>query len=702
MLYVTDAGTDTIRKFRTAGTNASQEIIGAGWPITGKTSTDDGFSQPWDVVVDSNGYLFILDRMNARVGRFFADGTPYDATGAAGIDFLKPEGVLAFDRPQALTIDGADSLYVADTESNRVRVFGSAQPWTANAPTETMTLTPSGAKALSAPRGLAVNTAGVSGAATVIYVADSGNDRVSAFTVASYDAGTGDADYATGYPISGSSIDNPTAVTLDEAAGSLYVIEAGILRNRVGVYTADRSGALSDNQQLFSIPVTGRNDEYVTLHLDEAENAIASTGTAAYDLYFTGQTTTWLDLLGNAIDTIPQPGWTNLDWYRALLIDYADPRIRQVELFDPNNDGDIDQVVVTFTEDMDKTSITSLNALQYTLGGTSFTHVDSTTDATTGIATTVGTTYYNGNDDEMVLLRSPETAGAGTGLADFIFTSQDGTFQDQSATTNKTAEELASVSVPSDLIVDRAAPVPVTAVVSPWPTNNGRLVENATVDPYLDVTFSEDITVAVSALANAHWVVTSPLGDSVELGNTQFTALNATTVRITFLVDAAGTTAENWIDGATINLRSSGSYAIEDAADNQSLPNTTAVTIQGLSDSTKGTPEYASSAALDQDGNGRLDKIIVWLDDDLMTADGHGSPAMTAFAVTDADGTTALTVTSVTVARNRIEILLGNTAGTTASPSLTYVVPTAAGARVVRSISSAAAENDFGFGGAIT
>jgi DNA-binding beta-propeller fold protein YncE len=236
VLYVADAGNNNLRKFRLDGTNEGLEVTGATLPLTGQDANDYGFDQPYDVVVDSHGWVFVLDRLNNRIGRFFSDGTPHGTSGVIGQNFILPTETAVLGQPQALAIDANDNLYVADTGNDEIRVFRTDASWTSNDPTRVMTVKTVGGVALVAPRGVAVEPDG-----SVVYVADSGNSQVTAFTSASYNALTSAASLPAGsaYPLTGM-LSNPTSVTLDDASGQLYVVEPGNSqgRNRLSVYVA--------------------------------------------------------------------------------------------------------------------------------------------------------------------------------------------------------------------------------------------------------------------------------------------------------------------------------------------------------------------------------------------------------------------------------------------------------------------------------
>jgi secreted PhoX family phosphatase len=81
----------------------------------------DTFSGPTDVVVAANGDIFVTDghvaKSNGRVVKFSKDGTFIKAWGRTGT------GPGEFDVPHSIAIDSRGRLFVADRSNNRIQIF---------------------------------------------------------------------------------------------------------------------------------------------------------------------------------------------------------------------------------------------------------------------------------------------------------------------------------------------------------------------------------------------------------------------------------------------------------------------------------------------------------------------------------------------------------------------------------------------------
>jgi len=108
-IYVTDGfGTRTIQVFDKTG--AFLFKFGPSFP-------DGSFSLPFDVTVDSQGRILVIDCAVARIMVFDSSGIFLFFIGTPG------SGVGQFRCPSGITVDGSDNIYVADSSNRRIQVF---------------------------------------------------------------------------------------------------------------------------------------------------------------------------------------------------------------------------------------------------------------------------------------------------------------------------------------------------------------------------------------------------------------------------------------------------------------------------------------------------------------------------------------------------------------------------------------------------
>ncbi|NIN92136.1 hypothetical protein GTO36_03940, partial [bacterium] len=88
-----------IQKFTSDGTFVTK------W---GSYGTGDGqFEEPYDVAVDSSGYVYVADCFNHRIQKFTSDGTFVTKFGSYGT-----EGGFAFKYPYGVGVDSSGNVYV--------------------------------------------------------------------------------------------------------------------------------------------------------------------------------------------------------------------------------------------------------------------------------------------------------------------------------------------------------------------------------------------------------------------------------------------------------------------------------------------------------------------------------------------------------------------------------------------------------------
>ena len=227
-LYVAVPTKNVVRKVSSDGDvttvagNGSEGYSGDGGPAVAAQ-----LHAPYGVAVDGAGNLWIADMYNMRIRKVAGDGV---ITTIHGQVYYFGDGGPAtaamLSSPSGVAVDGAGSLYIADSLNNAVRkvtadgiittVVGNGQQGYSGDGG------PAAGAQVNTPKGVAVDAAGN------LYVADTGNNRIrrvapdgAIVTV----AGTGDGE-----------IQGPEDVAVD-AAGNLYVTDSG--NNSVRKVTPD-------------------------------------------------------------------------------------------------------------------------------------------------------------------------------------------------------------------------------------------------------------------------------------------------------------------------------------------------------------------------------------------------------------------------------------------------------------------------------
>src|SRR6185295_5867493 len=82
------------------------------------------FNAPQAVAVDGAGNIFVADTGNNRIRKIAADGTVTTVAGNGNAGFSGdggPATAAALNVPVDLAVDGAGNLYIADSVNNRIR-----------------------------------------------------------------------------------------------------------------------------------------------------------------------------------------------------------------------------------------------------------------------------------------------------------------------------------------------------------------------------------------------------------------------------------------------------------------------------------------------------------------------------------------------------------------------------------------------------
>ena len=211
-----------------------------------------GLNNPVATAVDSNGNLYVADRSNNRVLYYPAGSTTatrvYGQNGSFTSNGENTGGVSAnsLNQPWAVVLDSSGNLYIADQYNYRVlyypagsttatRVYGQGGSFTSNTPNNGGI----SANSLSGPQGLAVDSSGD------LYVSD--GSRVLFFpagtTTATRVYGQGGSftiNTANNGGVSANSLDNAQGIAVD-SGGNVYV--ADLYNNRVLFYPYNNTTA---------------------------------------------------------------------------------------------------------------------------------------------------------------------------------------------------------------------------------------------------------------------------------------------------------------------------------------------------------------------------------------------------------------------------------------------------------------------------
>jgi uncharacterized protein (TIGR03437 family) len=230
-VYIADSANNAIRKVDTKGNVSS--IAGntgsAGYGGDGGPAISGYLNQPNALVLDAAGNIYIADTGNNRIRKVSTSGT---ITLVAGNNFPAyagdggPAVVGELNHPEGLAVDGAGNVYVADTFNHVIRKVSNGIITTFAGTGGVAGFSGDGGAAnkakLNHPEGVAVDAGGN------VYIADSFNNRirrVGANGVITTIAGTGLASYGgDGLLATDSAMRFPSGVSVD-SAGKIYVAD---------------------------------------------------------------------------------------------------------------------------------------------------------------------------------------------------------------------------------------------------------------------------------------------------------------------------------------------------------------------------------------------------------------------------------------------------------------------------------------------
>ncbi len=283
-VYIADNAISRVRRvtngiISTAAGNGLFRSSGDGGPATNAT-----MYLPTALTHDSEGGFYIAEPTRHRVRKVGRNGiiSVFAGTGEEGYSGDGgPAATAALNYPGGLATDAADNVYIADTLNNNVRKVTRAGIISTVAGSRRPDFSGDGGPATAAtlyvPTSVAVDKGGS------LYITDTGNERIRKVTpegIISTLAGTGKAGFAgDGGPATGAALNKPYGIAVD-AAGNVYVTDAGNLRVRKIAPDGSISTAAGNGEPGYSGDGGPATSASFGPLLDGADNLYGPTGIA--------------------------------------------------------------------------------------------------------------------------------------------------------------------------------------------------------------------------------------------------------------------------------------------------------------------------------------------------------------------------------------------------------------------------------------
>ena len=123
IIYVADAGNNTIRRISPGGVVTTLAGIAGGFGSDDGTGCDARFNFPVSLAVDNSGNIYVADMFNCTIRKVTSNGVVTTIAGFAGIaGGVDGKGRSAlFNFPISVAVDSQDNVYVADLLNNAIR-----------------------------------------------------------------------------------------------------------------------------------------------------------------------------------------------------------------------------------------------------------------------------------------------------------------------------------------------------------------------------------------------------------------------------------------------------------------------------------------------------------------------------------------------------------------------------------------------------
>ena len=227
-VYVADTSNNTIRKISPAAAVSTFAGSAPNIGTTDGTGSAARFNHPQGVAVDPSGNTYVADESSHTIRKISTAGVVSTLAGNVGLNGNGDGtgGAVRFNFPQAVAVDFAGTVYVADRSNCTIRKITPAGVVSTLAGSATLAGSTDGtgsAARFSFPQGVAVDSAGI------VYVADSGNHAIRKITAAGVvstlagSAGSSGSADGTG---SAARFTLPQGVAVDSAS-TVYVADSG-------------------------------------------------------------------------------------------------------------------------------------------------------------------------------------------------------------------------------------------------------------------------------------------------------------------------------------------------------------------------------------------------------------------------------------------------------------------------------------------
>ncbi|MFJ9655881.1 NHL domain-containing protein [Streptomyces microflavus] len=254
-VYVADSSNHRVRKITPDGQISTVAGSGvAGFSGDGGPATAARLNLPMGVAVDSAGVLYVCDYHNQRVRKITPDGqiSTVAGSGVAGFGGDGGPAVTAkLNNPYAVVLNGEGDLFIADSANHRVRKIAPDGQISTVAGTGTAgyggDAGPAASAKLNTPLGVVVDSIGV------LYISDYQNHRVRKVTPdgqISTIAGKGTAGFGgDDGPAASAQLNNPLGLAVD-CVDTLYI--ADYSNHRVRKIVSERMAGLPESGTVVS------------------------------------------------------------------------------------------------------------------------------------------------------------------------------------------------------------------------------------------------------------------------------------------------------------------------------------------------------------------------------------------------------------------------------------------------------------------